>query len=273
MHSNEDTDYAIWRKDQKHILSNLSNKRVCVLYSGGKDSSLSLYYLLRARHEFGFRIEVHAVAFPKHRYMPSEVRKLDSFWKEEGVQIQWYNVADSDALLDESENPCLVCQQLRKQVLYEVIKAQSGDLNDLVVTVSYDLSDLVTYLLERLTGHIYVHPDRSQSQRSKERFLETSQRFYPFLRMDSGYSIYRPILRYNEQDVIRIVEEASIPILTAPCRYAGFRPKRLLGAYYDRMGLRFDYDRTFGFAKNHLGLPPMDAYASMNSEHYLKEVF
>ena len=55
MHLNESTDYAVWRRDQEQILRNLENKKACVLYSGGKDSSLSLYYLLRAREEFRFR--------------------------------------------------------------------------------------------------------------------------------------------------------------------------------------------------------------------------
>jgi hypothetical protein len=146
-------------------------------------------------------------------------------------------------------------------------------MNDLVMVVSYDLSDLVSYLLERLTGDIYVRPDEPNREQNKKRFLETSQRFYPFLKMDKGYSIYRPLLRYNEEDVVRIVQEAGVPILTTPCRHAEFRPKRLLGAYYQSMHLQFDYDRVFEFAKGHLGLPPLNDYTSMDTTHFTKQVF
>jgi hypothetical protein len=91
--------------------------------------------------------------------------------------------------------------------------------------------------------------------------------------MKSGIMIYRPALRYNKQEVLRIIEETSIPILSVPCRYAQFRPKRLLETYYDSMQLHFDYDRVVTFAEECLGLLSVNEYASMSEEHFLKRLF
>ncbi len=53
----------------------------------------------------------------------------------------------------------------------------------------------------------------------QRRFVEISQRFYPFLRMKEGYSVFRPLIHYNGCDVLRTVEEESIPILGIPCSF------------------------------------------------------
>jgi tRNA(Ile)-lysidine synthase TilS/MesJ len=265
--------YALWREEQAAVLSGLKDKEVWVLFSGGKDSSLSLYFLHSASKEFGFSFTVHAAAIPKHRYELSEMEAIDSFWKKRGVEIRWHDVANSDDALEAAENPCLVCQHLRKRLLHQLANSECEDLDNLVLVASYDLSDLVSYLLERLTGHILVDPAGPKTNGDKERFLETGQRFYPILKMDNGYTIYRPILKYNEQQVSRIIEEACIPIQTVPCRYAQLRPKRLLGSYYRSLKLNFDYDRVFQFARSHLGLPPAGEYTSMDGQYFMKQVF
>jgi hypothetical protein len=103
--------------------------------------------------------------------------------------------------------------------------------------------------------------------------METGHRFYPIVTMQSGTMIYRPALRYNKQEVMRIIQDASIPILSVPCRYAQFRPKRMLETYYDSMQLNFDYDRVVTFAAECLGLLSVNEYASMSEEHFLNRLF
>jgi tRNA(Ile)-lysidine synthase TilS/MesJ len=267
------SDYSAWKKEQAPILTTLRGKEVWVLFSGGKDSSIALYFLHAASEEFGFSLQVHVGTFPKHRYTPREMDRIDLFWKEKGVAIQWHDVRESDDCLEEADHPCIACQRVRKRHLYEGITSKSVDLNNLVLVTAYTLSDLVSYSLEYLMEVAYTHPDGEDVQRSQSRFMETGQRFYPILKMNGGYTIYRPILRYNTQDVVRIIEGASIPILSVPCRYARYRPKRILGSYYESMRLHFDYDSVFKFATEHLGLPPVNEYASMSEEHFLKRIF
>jgi len=266
-------NYSVWKDEQEDVLTSLRGKEVWVLFSGGKDSSLSLYFLLAASEEFGFDFEVKAAAFPEHRYASSEVDRIESFWKERGVEIQWHDVGKLDDSLEMADNPCIVCQQARKLVLYEVINSKCADLTNLVIVAGYSLWDVVSYSLEYLMGGMYTHSDRKEVQQSRKRFMETGQRFYPVLKMDSGCTIYRPLLKYNTQDVIRIIEEASIPTISIPCRYARLRPKRILQSYYETVGARFDYDRVVRFARECLSLPSMSEYTSMTQEYFLQRVF
>jgi tRNA(Ile)-lysidine synthase TilS/MesJ len=267
------SDYVLWKKEQEPILTTLRGKEVWVLFSGGKDSSLALYFLHAASEEFGFSLQVHTGTFPKHRYTPGEMDRIDLFWKERGVAIQWHDVQESDDSLQEAGHPCIACQRVRKRGLYEQTRSRCVNLNKLVIVTAYTLSDLVSYSLEYLTEVAYTHPNGEDVQRSQKRFMETGHRFYPIVTMKSGIMIYRPALRYNKQEVLRIIQEASIPILSVPCRYAQFRPKRLLETYYDSMQLHFDYDRVVTFAEKCLGLLSENEYSSMSEEHFLSRLF
>jgi hypothetical protein len=157
--------------------------------------------------------------------------------------------------------------------LHEAISGKSADLSNLVLVTGYTLWDLVSYSLEYLMGGIYTQPDGPNAERSRKRFVETGQRFYPTLKMEGGYSIYRPILRYNTHDVGRIIRAASIPILSIPCRYANVRPKRMLERYYKSMQLHFDYSSVLEFAMDRLEVPSLKDYESMSDEHFLKYIF
>jgi tRNA(Ile)-lysidine synthase TilS/MesJ len=266
-------EYTTWKEAQGEILTSLKDREVAVLFSGGKDSSVLLHFLLAASEDVGFGFEVYTASFPKHRYAAAELDKIDAFWKGRGQTIRWCDVGPSDGLLETADNPCIVCIQTRKRMLHEAISEQFADLNNLVLVTGYTLWDLASYSLEYLMGAVYTHPNVEEVQRSRERFMETGQRFYPILKMAKGFSIYRPLLRYNTQDVLRIIQETSMPILSEPCRYARYRPKRIFESYYTSMGLRFDYDRLFDFARKCLGLPSMSDYRSMSEEYFLKRKF
>jgi tRNA(Ile)-lysidine synthase TilS/MesJ len=267
------SEYSIWKEQQDGLLNTLKAKKVLLLFSGGKDSSLSLYFLHAASEEFQFAFEVHACIFPKHRYTASEVGKIDSFWKDRGVDIQWHDVEDSDDSLASASDPCISCQRTRKRHLYEGLRRKPVDLKNLVLVTAYTLWDLVSYSLEYLMGVSYTHPDVQYAYSNHTRFVETGQRFYPILTMQSGWTIYRPVLRYNKQDVVRIIQAASIPILSVPCRYSQSRPKRVLENYYESRQLHFDYDRIIAFAKECLGLPSVNEYSSVSDEHFLRTIF
>jgi hypothetical protein len=127
--------------------------------------------------------------------------------------------------------------------------------------------------LEYVTEVTYAKPSEAHALPNRARFVEVGQRFYPLLKIRSGCTIYRPLLRYNKQDVVRIVRAASIPILSVPCRYASYRPKRMLERYYESMQLHFDYVRVLEFAKNNLEILPLKKYESMSDERFLKHTF
>jgi tRNA(Ile)-lysidine synthase TilS/MesJ len=255
------------------VLTGLKGKVVWILFSGGKDSSLSLYFLHEASKQFGFRFQAQAGMYPKHRYTPAEIDRIGCFWGKERVEILWHDVDKEDNVLQTAENPCAVCQRVRKKLLFNAVAGTIDDMSKLVIVTAYTLSDLASYAVEYLLGNTFTRGGGEQARLSRQRFLETGQRFYPILKMEGGATIYRPLLKYNTKNVINIVESTNIPVLSIPCQYAHFRPKRILETYYESMGLRFDYNRLFEFARTSLELPPINEYASMSKEFFLKRIF
>jgi hypothetical protein len=266
-------DYSSWKQNYSSALEGLKGKRVYVLFSGGKDSSLCMHLLLKAGREFGFSFEAHAGAFPLHRYTASEIERISAYWQGRGATILWHDVGQDDACLEGVANPCLSCQEIRRQKLNAVLMNTVNEWSNLVLVVSYTLWDVVSYAAEYLLGGLFSKADGDIPAEMQKRFSETSQRFHPFLQMKDGYSVFRPLIQYNGCDVLKTVEEEGIPILGIPCRFKDYRPKRLLERYYDKMGLRFDYDAVFNFAKQTMRLPEASAYTNMDKERYLTKVF
>jgi len=120
---------------------------------------------------------------------------------------------------------------------------------------------------------IYSSSKKESQPEYIKRFLETSQRFYPIIKMKEGYTVFRPLVKYNGNDMLEMVNSEDIPILSIPCQYKDYRPKRLLERYYQKMGMRFAYDNVFAFANEKLNIPAIDVYSSMDREAYIHEVF
>ena len=152
-------------------------------------------------------------------------------------------------------------------------RIQGELLKAVVVVPGYTLWDIVSYSMEHMLNGIFsVSGNKSRTERDK-RFMETAQRFYPLLKMKEGYMVFRPLIKYNQNDILKNIEQAGIPILSNPCRFRDFRPKRILEKYYEKTGLRFEYDRVFGFARRSLNLPDSSAYTSIEKEEYLLDIF
>ena len=159
-------------------------------------------FCLRAGEEFGFDFEAHAGAFPVHRYPDSERRRIESYWQKRGVNIVWHDVGENDEYLDNSDSHCLSCQRLRKGVLKEILTRLVDEWEDLVIVPGYTLWDIVSYSMEHMLNGIFsVSGNKSRNERDK-RFMETAQRFYPLLKMKEGYMVFRPLIKYNQNDIL-----------------------------------------------------------------------
>ncbi|MCD4717616.1 MAG: hypothetical protein K8R45_12875, partial [Desulfobacterales bacterium] len=148
-----------------------------------------------------------------------------------------------------------------------------GKSERFTIIASYSLWDIVSYSIEHLLNNIYGSDQGMLADDRKNRFLETSQRFYPLLKMNEGYSIFRPLIKLNDSDIRRMLEQEGIPTLSIPCKFASLRPKRLLENYYKALGLRFEYDQLLDFAKKSLNLPDISSYVSINKAEYLQNIF
>ncbi len=265
--------YTLWREEHKSILERLPDKQVLFFFSGGKDSSLAMDFVLRAAQEFGFDFMAHAGAFPVHRYADGERERIGSYWSRRGVDIIWHEIAETDEEIKDAANPCLPCRDLRRKVLKTILTKYVEDWKSLFLIISYSLWDIVGYSLEHILTDILTHIEKGDGPEKGKRFIETAQRFYPLLKMKEGYTIFRPLIKFNGNDILKLIEDESIPILSIPCKFSAFRPKRIFEKYYEVMGLHFDYKRVFDFAKNALHLPDASSYSSLEKDEYLLNVF
>ncbi len=179
----------------------------------------------------------------------------------------------TDDKLDNSKNPCLLCQDFRKNLLKSILTRSVENWNSLVLIVSYSLWDIVSYSLEHLLNNISSNPDQGIGIEKNKRFKETAQRFYPLLTMKEGYQVFRPLIKYNNDDILKVITQKNLPTLSIPCKFKDFRPKRILEKYYEKMGLRFDYNQLIDFAVKALNLPSISSFTSIEKEDYLLNVF
>lgn len=272
-------NYSVWKKDNQTILKSLTDKKIILSYSGGKDSSVTLFLIQKAAKEFGFNFETHAAVFPQYVYSEEDMKRLDAYWRERNVGIEWHDVPATDEhlaeALNEGMNPCLVCGQMKKKILVSHLKNNISDWKSLVIIMSYSLWDLVSATIEHISGAIFPDQNYSSSLKGKspeERFIETSQRLYPLLKLKGGLTVYKPLIRYNDQDIKNFISENRIPLTTTACKYREFRPKRLFATYYEKMDLYFDYAKVFGFVKDTLDLPEVSYYEKTGMEEYLTRI-
>lgn len=271
-------NYEKWKNDHRKILEFLPGKNLMMFYSGGRDSSLVLHFLQRASEEFRFSFETHTGIYPHYLYPPEDRNVLDQYWRNRGVEIIWHEIGESDdrlaTALAEGVSPCLICNTAKKKDLMEYIKKPPLDSNTLVLILSYSLWDLVSATIEHTLDFVYTdgNPSATISHKpTEERFYEIAQRFYPFLKLNEGISIFKPLIYYNDQDIVKVLSEEGIPILSNTCRYTQYRPKRFFAKYYEQMGMQFEFKKVFHFAQMALHLPDETFFTEMKEDHYLKK--
>jgi tRNA(Ile)-lysidine synthase TilS/MesJ len=271
-------NYETWVNDNREYLEVFRDRQVFVTYTGGKDASVILHFLIQAKSEFDFEFETHAAMFPVHVYPSGERQKLDSYWKDRGIEITWHSLGISDSAFavakQEGRNPCEVCHSTKRNYFLEYLNRTVTDWNSLVVIIGYTLWDIVSYSLEYLLGSVYADRDTLfQGKSIKDRYFQTSQRFYPMLKMKEGYFVLKPLLKYNDQDILRVIQENQIPVQATECIYKEYRPKRLYADLYKKMDLYFDYDKVMKFAQESLDLEEPSTYTRFDKEEFITSIF
>lgn len=180
-------NYTDWKTDNKSILESLPGKKVVMAFSGGKDGSIILHFLDIAGKEFGFEFEIVGATFPNHVFPRDEIKRLSDYWHSRGIDIKWVSPEISDSVLDEAErnsgSACRLCQKTKREMLSSYL--QDGKVGkEVVIILSFNLWDIVTYSIEYLLGGVYKLNDDSQPSNdliNDDRFIVTSHRFYKFL--------------------------------------------------------------------------------------------
>ena len=150
-----------------------------------------------------------------------------------------------------------------------------SDWNSIVIIMSYSLWDLVSAMLEHVSRATFSDKNYSNALQQKnpdERFMETAQRFYPLLKIKGGPTIYKPLIKYNDQEIKNYIAGKRIPLIATACTYKEFRPKRIFSAYYEKSDLFFDYAKVFDFSKKALNLPDISYYEEIDMEAYMNTI-
>ena len=271
--------HAQWQADHQETLETFNGKDLVVSYSGGKDSSLLLDYLLRSQKDFGYHLQAHGVAFPSHVFLPEEQARLGLYWEERGLPIAWHGPGkredeDLAQMVEAGKSPCVVCSRVKKKGLLGYFQAREIPCDSLVVVIGYTLWDLASATVEHMLRTCFGHGgDGSfQGRKPEERFLEISQRFYPLLRLHNGLTVFKPLIRYNDPDIALTVESKGIPITTEACRFKFYRPKRQLSEYYGMFGLHFTYEDVYAFARKTFDIPDIDHFQQMGLTQYVNQM-
>lgn len=271
--------HAHWLVLHEKTLASFKAKELIVSYSGGKDSSLLLDYLLRSQKDFGYTLHAHGVAFPCHVFLPREQARLDRYWQERGLPIVWHgpgprNDEELARMVEAGKSPCVVCSQAKKDQLLGHFQAREIPWENLVVVIGYTLWDLASATVEHMLRTCFGPEGDGtfQGRDPGDRFLEISQRFYPVLRMANGLSVFKPLIRYNDPDIAAIVAAKGIPITKQACRFKSLRPKRQLSRYYRLFGLKFTYDDVYAFARKAFDIPDIDYFQQMDLTRYVTRI-
>lgn len=271
--------YEKWHSDNKTELKKLEGKDLILAFSGGKDSSVVLHFLDIASKTYNYNLEARGIIIPEHVLTNKERARLNDYWANRGINIFWHSVDDGDKKLSEAPkqgvSPCLICNRTKKNELMEYFLRTRPNLEQLVMVVSYSLWDLVSATIEHITGGIYADRGLSKAAQGKQpedRFMEIAQRFYPLIKLKSGLSVFKPLIYYNDQDILATVKENNLPLTIPTCDHKEYRPKRGFALYYHKMDHHFNYEKVLEFAQNSLNIPDLRVYSEMPTDVYLKEL-
>ncbi len=266
-------DYERWKQEHAPLLATFPQKKVFMLFTGGKDSSVILWLLLKASREFGFSFETSTARYPSQVFPDAEVEKLDTYWRAHGVEITWHEVDASDELLSEGqlrgENPCHLCHRIKSTYLFSHLTTLDYKLSDIVLILSFSLWDLVSYSIEYLVEGIY---SVKSTAGHGDRALRTSQRFYPVIQLKDGLTVFKPLLKYNNEEILQAAAEQGLPLSKVECAYKQYSPKRILFDYYRQANASFDYNQVFSYVKSSFRIHELAASPGMSTLEFLKTI-
>lgn len=171
--------------------------RVAVGLSGGKDSSTLLYLLTLLQKQLPFRFEIVPISLTLG-FDGMDLSPMQKFVNDLGHELHIKETNISQVVFDirQEKNPCSLCANLRRGILYDYAKALGCNK----VAYGHHLDDgIETFFMNLLFGgKLGV--------------------FKPVSYMDRlNITLIRPMLTIEEKNIIQFVKAKQIPIIHNPC--------------------------------------------------------
>lgn len=171
--------------------------RLAVGLSGGKDSSTLLYLLTLLQKQLPFRFEIVPISLTLG-FDGMDLSPMQKFVNDLGHELHIKETNISQVVFDirQEKNPCSLCANLRRGILYDYAKALGCNK----VAYGHHLDDgIETFFMNLLFGGK----------------LGVFQPVSYMSRLD--ISLIRPMIAIEENSIIQFVKAKEIPIIHNPC--------------------------------------------------------
>lgn len=171
--------------------------RLAVGLSGGKDSSTLLYLLTLLQKQLPFRFEIVPISLTLG-FDGMDLSPMQKFVNNLGHELHIKETNISQVVFDirQEKNPCSLCANLRRGILYDYAKALGCNK----VAYGHHLDDgIETFFMNLLFGGK----------------LGVFQPVSYMSRLD--ISLIRPMIAIEENSIIQFVKAKEIPIIHNPC--------------------------------------------------------
>lgn len=225
---------------------------VFAMVSGGKDSIVMSYLLKEYAKKKSLKLEHLNVVFPQmvfgltHNEIKSAIDKIGKGLKRFKSRVPETSYDE----LEQAESPCLLCKQVRRKIIAEMIAHEKKQ--NIIIATGHNNYDLLAYFTELFgtsykevaeKGIDYEHLDK---MKIKDEHLEHFSHFFPRLELQRGILLVKPVLifsRLDIEDMFCQINDIPKPEFTPGCGVAGFvencpyakeRPKRIMFEYLSK---------------------------------------
>lgn len=173
--------------------------KVAIGMSGGKDSTTLLYLLhtMKWQKRLGFDdFEIHPVALDTTRAM--DLTPLKEFCQELGYELEVVKTDVAEIVFDirKEKNPCSLCANLRRGILYSTCQERGYNK----VALGHHLDDAI----ETFMMNFLLHGEMASFK--PVTFLSKTET-----------TIIRPMIYIYEQHIKNFVAREDIPVIFNPC--------------------------------------------------------
>lgn len=251
------------------IRNHIEGKHAVLFWSGGYDSTFLYNLFIKNRLYNVADLSIVIIRCPQEIYDGKRVKKALDFLSLLPVRVYCFEPQEEIAADIEFSKACSVCKRIRRTAILkalEDIRSKATDGKEILLVTGHNLDDLASYYLENVTYGLDKNSDKY-----RERFIETANKLFPVFDYGDNLKIYRPLIKFTKKQMLEIFsdsENAELTLCNKKCRWLRQR-KRLLQEYLSATDVRLDYNLIEKNFKSRFVMPTDDEFKSLPVVTYL----